>query len=368
MGPVSSRPLRHRLTHALRHNGAHRKNVGLPPGTLVSTGDVPTDAVRILTMDFNAENVQEWEADRFSPESAFRDDDTVSWIHVCGVHDVDVLRSIGVHFDLHPLVLEDIATPHQRPKLETYDNSLFLVTHALHALDETGIHGEQISLVLGPSFLLSFQETTDDVFGLIRERIRTGRGRIRTAPSSYLAYALLDLTVDRYFVALEALVAESEQLEDQILEGPEDDTQPRLHALRRDLSTMRRLTWPMRDLLSQLTRLDSPLWSDDVRPFVRDVYDHAIQVIDLVESQRDIVNGLMDLLMSALSQRMNEVMKVLTVIGTIFLPLTFVAGIYGMNFERMPELGWRYGYPATMLGMALLAIGLLIYFRRNDWI
>ena len=368
MEPASRRPIRSRLSNVLRHHGSHRKKVGLPPGTLVFTGDAPAEAVRILTMDFNATGVQERDTARFSPEPTFRGDDTVSWIHVCGVHDVDVLKSIGSHFDLHPLVLEDIATPHQRPKLETYDETLFLVAHALHVPDETGIRSEQISLVLGSSFLLSFQESTNDVFGPIRERVRTGRGRIRTAPPSYLAYALLDLTVDRYFVALESLVAESERLEDQILDEPEEDTQPRLHALRRDLSAMRRLTWPMRDLLNQLTRLESPLWSDDVRPFVRDVYDHAIQVIDLVESQRDVVNGLMDVLMSALSQRMNEIMKVLTVIGTIFLPLTFVVGIYGMNFERMPELGWHYGYPATMLGMALLAAGLLIYFRRHDWI
>ena len=332
-------------------------------------------------MDFNADTVRETEETAFVPDPAFRAGDTVSWVHICGVHDVEVLQRIGTHFDVHPLMLEDIATPHQRPKLETQEGTLFLVTHALHiperltegtATKETATNGrlrsEQISIVLGPSFLLSFQEGTDDVFAPIRERVRTGRGRIRSAPPSYLAYALLDLTVDRYFVALEALVNESETLEDEILDGPEDATQPRLHALRRDLSAMRRLTWPMRDVLNQLTRLESPLWSDDVRPFVRDVYDHAIQVIDLVESQREVVNGLMDLLVSALSQRMNEIMKVLTVIGTIFLPLTFVVGIYGMNFAYMPELQWRYAYPVTMLGMMLLAIGLLIAFRRHDWI
>lgn len=359
---------RTRRFHPFRHPHSRRRKVGLPPGTLIRPESPPEAAARVLTMDFNATAVQEHEAERFHSEPTFRSEDTVSWIHVCGVHDVDVLHAVGAHFGLHPLMLEDIATPHQRPKLETHDAFLFLVAHALHARDEASIRSEQISLVLGPSFLLSFQESTDDVFQPIRERVCTGRGRIRTAPPSYLAYALLDLTVDRYFVALETLVAESETLEDQILDAPDDDTQTRLHALRRDLSAMRRLTWPMRDLLNQLVRLESPLWPDDVRPFVRDVYDHAIQVIDLVESQRDIVNGLMDLLMSALSQRMNEIMKVLTVIGTIFLPLTFVVGIYGMNFERMPELGWRYGYPAAMLGMGLLAAGLLIYFRRHDWI
>lgn len=362
--------LRTRLSSPARCEKARKRHkVGLPPGTLVFAGDASNDApVRVLATDFNREHLEEREGAALPRPLPHRDTETVSWIHVCGVHDVEVLRQIGAQFDLHPLLLEDLATPHQRPKFEAFDDVLFAVVHALTLENNGRIRSEQVSLVVGSSFVLSFQEHPHDVFAPIRERLRNGRGRIRSSPPAYLAYTLLDLTVDRYLVVLDALASEAEALEDEILDAPTDDTQPRLHALRRDLTLMRRLMWPTRDLLNQLLRLESPLWSEEVRPFLRDAYDHIAQVGDRIDAQRDVVNSLMELLLSALNQRMNEIMKVLTVIGTIFLPLTFVVGIYGMNFEWIPELQWRYGYPVTMLSMALLAAGLLLYFRRHDWI
>jgi magnesium transporter len=361
---------------------SHRQRIGLPPGSVVYHGEAPAEPVQIHLVSYSADHVES--SDHVALETALshRDRPARSWIHVSGIHDPERIGRIGTHFGLHPLLQEDIVHTSQRPKVEVYDDMVYVVLQTLtlpspSGTDRSGgdtpppvqpLRAEQVSLVVGPTWVLSFQERPDPLFAPVRERLRHGRGRIRTQGPDYLAYALVDVVVDSYFLVLEHLGNRIEALEDEVLDDPSPDVQATINETRRDLVSMRRQTWPVRDVLARLERLDTPVWSDDLRPFVRDAYDHAVQVLDLVESQRDIVSGLSDLSMTALSNRMNEIMKVLTIIGTIFLPLTFIAGIYGMNFEYMPELQIWWMYPLVWVLMIGGAAGLLGFFRRKGWL
>lgn len=362
--------------------------VGHPPGSVVFTGEDRDEPVRFSVFDYTEMSLDEYETGDIDEVLSYFSSPTTTWINVDGLHEESVIRTIGDHFEIHPLVQEDIANTSQRPKVELQDGHLYITAKMLYLQDpeqptppgagvsaepfevpdEPALRAEHISLLVGPGYLISFQETPGDIFDPVRTRLRNGRGRIRTSGPDYLAYALLDVIVDHYFVVLETLGTWAEDLEDAILETPEEETQEKVNALRRDLIFMRRRAWPVRDLLYQLTRLDSPLWDESTGPFIHDTYDHAQQVADHIEALRDTTSGLMDLYMSALSHRMNEIMKVLTIIGTIFIPLTFVAGIYGMNFEYMPELGWDSGYFIALGVMAGIALGTLAYFRHVDWI
>ena len=343
--------------------------VGLPPGAVVFTGDDTSRAVHLTVTDFNADRLQEWTAEDVDDLLPLRDSRTVSWIHADGVHDTDLIRTIGDAFSIHPLVLEDIAHTEQRPKLEEYDDYLFLVVKMIYHDGTTQrLRLEHVSLIVGPRFVISFQEDPGDVFDPVRARIRSARGRIRKLEADYMAYALLDVIVDHYFVVLERFGEHAEDIEDQILDAPTTQTQGDMNDLRRQLIAMRRAVWPVRELLGRLERLESPLVQEETRPFLRDAYDHAVQVVDIVESLRDLVSGLTDLYMTSISNRMNEIMKVLTIIGTIFIPLSFVAGVYGMNFEYMPELTWRYGYLGVWAVMIVATVLLLAFFRRREWI
>ena len=344
--------------------------VGLPPGSVVFVGAERTHPVTFQVLGYGPGHVAETTETCVDEVLGSRDTTPVTWINVSGVHDASVIRSLGEHFHVHPLVQEDIAHTGQRPKLEAYDDLLYFVVNMVYVDDreDETLHDEQVSLLVGEQTLISFQEAPGDVFDPVRERIRTGRGHIRDRGPDYLAYALLDVIVDHYFVVLEAFGTRTEALEDVIVEEAPTDVEDDLHDLRRDLIFLRRMTWPMREVLSQLARLESPLWDEATRPYVRDTYDHVVQVLDLVEALRDTASGLHDLHMTAISTRMNEIMKVLTIIGTIFIPLTFIAGIYGMNFEHMPELGWPWAYPAVWGMMLVLAGGLLLYFRTRGWI
>jgi magnesium transporter len=348
-----------------------RHKVGLPPGSVVFVGDAPGAPVEFETITYD-----EHEAETERPKTV---DDALStwdasgnrtcWLNVTGVHDASVIQNIGDHLNLHPLIQEDIANTGQRPKVEVIGNQLFLVVKMLYVTpEEHSVTSEQLSLLVSESGLVCFQERPGDVFDPVRDRIDTGRVRIRAGGPSYLAYALLDLIVDHYFVVLEQLAAQAETLEDEVLDDPTPQTQERLNHLRRNLALVRRHAWPVREVLSQLERTEESVWPASLHPFVRDAYEHTVQVLDLVESLRDLVGGLMDLYMTSLSNRMNEVMKVLTIIGTIFIPLTFIAGIYGMNFEYMPELSAPYGYPVAMSVMTVIGLLLVYYFRRKDWI
>ena len=345
---------------------AHK--AGMPPGSVVYVGEEPPDPARITVIDYGPDHYEEREIDELSEVDGYRDRDTVTWINVDGVHETDIVEEVGARYGLHPLLMEDVVSTGQRPKMEEYEDHVFLVLQMLVPEDGAAVRDEQVSLVLGPGWVVSFQERRGDVFDGLRDRLRTGKSLARRAGSDYLAYRLLDAVVDQYFVVLERMGDRLEELEEQVIEDPDREVLEEVHALKRELLFIRRAAWPVRELVNSLQRADSGLVSDQTMPYLRDVYDHAVQVIDTTETYRDLVSGLIDLYMSGVSNRMNEVMKVLTVIATIFIPVTFVAGIYGMNFQWMPELGWRWGYPAALGLMALMAGGMVAYFRRRDWL
>ena len=350
-------------------NKNHFKKVGLPPGSLVYTGQRKLESVRITVLDYDEQNFQEKEVKKIEDCFGFKATPSVTWINVDGLHDVDVIEKIGRHYDLHPLVLEDILHTGQRPKFEDIEKYLFVVLMMLRFDEESQtIQSEQVSIVLGTNFVISFQENVGDVFDQIRDRIRNAKGRIRKMGPDYLMYSLLDAIVDGYFTILEKLGERIESLEEELVEEPSKKTLQQIHHLKREMIFLRKSVWPLRELISSLERSESELIREPTEAYLRDVYDHTIQVIDTVESFRDMVAGMLDLYLSSLSMRMNEVMKVLTIIATIFIPLTFIAGVYGMNFHNMPELSWKYGYPVTLLVMVAVCLGMLYYFKKKKWL
>jgi magnesium transporter len=293
----------------------------------------------------------------------------VTWINIDGLHQLDIIEKVGQHFNIHPLVLEDIVNTGQRPKTEEFEDVIFVVLKMLHYNENSEkITSEQFSLVLGSNFLITFQEIQGDVFRTVRERIRKSKTRIRKAGCDYLAYALIDAIVDHYFVILEALGDKIEDIETQLLDNPTRDTLEIIHEMKREMIYLRKQIWPIRELINSLVKGESSLINESTRLFFRDIYDHTIQIIDTIESYRDILSGMLDIYLSTLSNKMNEVMKVLTIIATIFIPITFVAGIYGMNFKFMPELEWRWGY-VMVWAIIVVVVGIMIsYFKKKKWL
>jgi len=345
------------------------KKPGLPPGTLVYTGEERIEKVRISFIDYDEAQLQEKEVETIEECFPFKDTPTVTWININGVHDIGLIEKLGKHFNLHPLIMEDIVNTQQRPKMEDSASYIFIVLRMLRYDEKHNeVKSEQISLVLGSNFVISFQESKGDVFEPVRERIRKGKGRIRKMGSDYLTYALVDAIVDNYFIALEKLGEIIESTEDHLVQKPTPETLQTIHNLKREAITLRKSVWPLREVISNMTRAETPLIHEDVNIYLRDVYDHTIQVIDTIESFRDMVSGMLDIYLSSISNKMNEVMKVLTIFASIFIPLTFVAGVYGMNFAFMPELNWRWGYPVILIIMALAGISMLFYFRRKKWL
>jgi len=345
------------------------RKIGLPPGTLVHIGERKTESVKITVIDYDEARLEEKEVKSAEECYPFRDKPSVTWINVDGLHDLKVIEKIGTHFNLHPLVMEGIANTDQRPKLEDHEEYIFIVLKMLYQeKDGDDVTGEQVSLILGSNFVISFQEREGDVFEQIRQRIRNAKGRIRKMGSDYLAYTLIDAIVDHYFIVLENLGERVELLEERLLPNPEPKTLPAIQRLKRGLIFLRKSVWPLREVISGLERGESGLIKKATRPYLRDVYDHTIQVIDTTESLRDMAGGMLDIYLSSVSNRMNEVMKVLTLVATIFIPLTFVAGIYGMNFEHMPELKWPFGYGLVWVVMAAIAGYMVLYFKRKRWL
>jgi magnesium transporter len=347
------------------------QKTGLPPGTLVYTGDHPQKPVHVSVMEYNETHLQEWNPALSAEDcQSIKARPVMKWINIDGVNDLGLIERIGSCFDLHPLVLEDIAHLGQRPKMEEYDGYLYIVLKMFQlAEDRRTIEAEQVSLVLGEDYLLTFQENPGDVFEPIRQRLRSGKGRVRKMPVSFLAYLLIDAVVDYYFTIFESIGEQIETLEDKILKQADHGTLPEIHRLKHQLTLIRRSVWPLREMLGSIERLESRFFDKSTRPFLRDLYDHSIQVVETIESFRDVLTGLLDLNLSTVSSRMNEVMKVLTVIATIFIPLSFIAGVYGMNFEHMPELAqqWAYPYGFWILIVTVVA-GMLSYFRRKKWL
>ncbi len=346
-----------------------RKPPGAAPGTLVHTGTKRVEEVRIRFIDYTEGHLREETVETIEEVLPIADLPTVTWVNVDGLHEPEVLASLGAHFDIHRLVLEDVLSPHQRPKVEGYDDHAFIVLKMLSFDESSGtLSAEQVSLIVGDRYVFSFQERPGDVFEPVRQRLRESKGRIRSRGPDYLTYALVDAVVDHYFHALEGIGDQIEELEELALADPEEGVRHRIYALRREMLILRRSVWPLRESLGTIYRGEIPLMSEETQLFFRDVYDHAVQVIDTVETLREVLSGAMDLYLSGVSNRMNEVMKVLTIIATIFIPLSFFAGLYGMNFEYMPELAYHWAYPVLLAWMTLLAGGMLAYFRKKGWL
>jgi magnesium transporter len=346
-----------------------RKQPGTSPGTLEYLGERKTERVRITALSMVGDRCEERELASGEEALAYRDAPGVTWIHVQGLHEPALLQQLGTVFGLHPLTLEDVVSTQQRPKLDDYQDYLYIVLRALDYDTAAGqVQGEQVSLVLGPRFVLSLQETNAPLFRAVRERLRKTTGRLRASGADYLAYALLDSVVDGYFDILESVSQRIEGLEDELVESPGSFVLQSAHALRREMILLRKAVWPLREVVSSLERGESRLIRPGTRVFLRDIYDHTVQVIEAVESFRDMLSGLQDLYLSTVSHRMNEVMKILTILATIFVPLTFLAGVYGMNFIHFPELKWRWGYFGFWLVSGTIAVAMLAYFRRKKWL
>ena len=342
---------------------------GLSPGTLTPVEGKSSHPVKLTRIYYNPADLEESSLESPEQLSALSDPETgVSWLNLDGIHNIDWIREMGERYEIHPLAQEDIVNSAQRAKFDEFDNSLYMVLRMLSYNDSKDcVEDEQISLLLKPGLLLSFQEHPGDVFAGVRLRINEGRKRLRSGGSDYLAYALIDAIVDHYFVVLEKLGERIELLEEEVTNRPSPATLEKIHNCKRELLFLRKSVWPLREVISSVQREESPLFVPETLLFMRDVYDHTIQVIDTVETYRDIVSGLVDLYLSSVSHRMNEVMKVLTIIATIFIPLTFIAGIYGMNFARMPELQWDLGYPVVLGVMLIVALIMILFFKRRHW-
>ncbi len=342
---------------------------GLPPGTLVPVGKRRGDKTKISLIDYNEKQISERVVSRIEDVFPFKDKPSVTWINIDGLHDLKIMQKTGDCFNIHPLVLEDILQTDQRPKIEDYTGYILLIFQMItYNPVEKDIEKEQVSLILGKNFIISFQEEKEgDVFESIRECLRHEKGRIRKMGADYLAYSIMDSVVDNYFVALEGIGESIEELEELIIDNPSPVILQQLHHIRRTLLFLRKSVWPLREVVARLEKGESGLISRTIRPFFRDLYDNTIQAIDILESMRDVNSGIFDLYISNISYKTNEIMKVLTIIATIFIPLTFIAGVYGMNFKYMPEINWKPGYFVVTGIMIAIGCGMAIVFKRRKW-
>ena len=344
---------------------------GLPPGSLVHIGETRDAAPRITLARYNLEKFEEHHFSQPEECASLLEDgaNAITWLNIEGLHDVELIKNLGTGFRLHPLVLEDVVNTVQRPKVEDYGNYLFIVLRMLQPTREGEFSSEQLSIILADNLMLTFQEGINgDAFEGLRERIRNGKGRIRSMGADYLAYALIDAIVDSYFNVLEEFGERIVNVEETLTLAPNRSTMHLINNMKKEIIFLRKAVWPLREVISFLERGDSSLLGEGCRVYFRDVYDHTIQAIDTVETYRDLLSGMLDLYISSIGNRTNEVMKFLTVIGTIFLPLTFLVGVYGMNFKHMPELEWAYGYYGLWLFMLLLSAAMIVYFKKKKWL
>jgi magnesium transporter len=345
------------------------RKVGMPPGSLVYTGEKAHLPAKITITRYNEHTIVERQVDSFTECQLVGDPGEVTWINVTGISRVNDLEKVGECFKIHPLVLEDILEVGQRPKVEDYDDYLYIVLNAIQPVAEgEKLVAEEISLVLGSHYLLSFYSGNDDIYAPIRERLLQAKGRVRKLGADYLAYSLIDLVVDNYFVELEKFGDQMESLEDEVVARPSPQILRDVHRFKNDMIMLRKSLWPLREVIARLERRESPLISESLGNYFRDVYDHTVIAIDTVETYRDILSGMLDIYLSSMSNRLNEIMKVLTIIATIFMPLTFITSLYGMNFKHMPELQWEYGYYGVIGMVVVIAVAMLGYFRSKHWI
>jgi magnesium transporter len=321
-------------------------------------------------IDYSEASFEQKAIERVEECFPFKARPTITWVNIDGVHDIGIIEKIGKEFRINDLVLEDIVNTEQRPQAKDFGSFIFIVLKmAKYDPADDELLTEQVSLVVGSNFVISFQEGKEgDVFGSVRERIRAGKDRIRKMGADYLAHALMDASVDSYFTVLEQIGMKLEDVEDETLNHPTPKTLEQIHKLKRNLIFLRKAVWPVREVASFLERSESPLIEKTTKIYFRDIFDHSLQLIDLIETFRDVAAGMLDIYLSSLSNRMNEVIKVLTIISTIFIPLTFLAGLYGMNFKNMPELGWRFGYYGVLALMVAIVVFMLFFFKRKRWI
>lgn len=349
--------------------GRYTDKAGLSPGTPVFIGEQKQEKTTISVIRFSEDFAVEKRDARVGDCALAREQSGITWVSVVGIHDVNVIAALGEHFGIHPLTQEDIVNTAQRPKSEEFDDYIFVVMK-MFAYDEVqkDIDIDTVSIILGKGFVISFLERESAVFEPVHDRIVNAKGRVRKLDADYLAYALMDAVVDAYFVALERIGDHIESIEDDIVAAPVPAHMQELHRLKREILFVRKSVWPLREEIGSILKSESPLIQASTGVFLRDLYDHTIRVIDIVETSRDILSSMHDTYLSSVSNRMNEVMKVLTIIATIFIPLTFIVGVYGMNFDYMPELRWHYGYNGIWGIMLSVSAGMLIYFRRQKWL
>ncbi|WP_111307389.1 magnesium/cobalt transporter CorA [Confluentibacter sediminis] len=353
-----------------KHKNKKRyKKSGLAPGSVIYTGDKSSKKLFIEVFDYNSEQCIDKELNNIEDIFDFKHSDSMSWINLNGLNHVNEIEKLGNHFNLHPLVLEDIVSISQRPKIDEYDDYLFVVLKMLYHDKEENIISEQISFILGKNYVLSFQEADGDVFDAVRDRIRQGKGRVRTMQADYLLYILMDAIVDQYFSIIETLGDKIEDYETRIFLGDVDESINKdIQDLKREVLRVRRAIFPLREVINRIEKHESPLILKKTKTYYRDIYDHLIQVTENIDIYREMIWSLMDMYMTTISNKMNEVMKVLTIMASIFIPLTFIAGIYGMNFDYIPELHYKYSYFILWGVMILLFVGMLIYFKRKKWL
>ena len=344
-------------------------SIGHAPGTLVTTEEVERQPLKLTLFEYGSDlPVVERQTQTVSECFPFDSQSPVTWLNVDGSQRVEVLEEIGSRLDIHPLSLEDIFDTGQRPKMEDFDRYLFIKLNML-SWDENQrqIESQQVSLILGENYVVTFQEHEKDIFDPVRKRIRESKSRLTNQGADYLAYSLIDAIVDHYFIVLENLGEQIEFLEEELISDPDHRTLHSIHELKRELIFLRKSVWPLREVISALDRGESPLFKESSLIYLRDVYEHTIQIIDTVETFRDMVSGMLDIYLASVSNRMNEVMKVLTIIATVFIPLSFIVGLYGMNFNYMPELKWKWGYFMVWGVIISVVVGMLAYFRRKKW-
>ncbi|MDD5269322.1 MAG: magnesium/cobalt transporter CorA [Methylococcales bacterium] len=342
---------------------------GLPPGSLVHVGEVHAHEHKITVVNYNKTYVKKHTIQSIEELLPYKTTDTITWVIVDGLKDVSIIDAIGHYFDIHPLVLEDILNTHQRPKFDEFNDYLFIVVKAISLRsEEFNVEYEQISVLILNNFVFTFMEKPDTLFDPILNRLENNKSQIRNLGSDYLAYMIMDTVVDEYFALQDALDDLIESVEDSLLSDPSSQTLATIQKIKRELIFLRRSVSPLRELLAAIHRSESPLLNEKTKRYFGDIYDHAIRIIEAMESYRDLIAGMLDIYLSSVSNKMNETMKILTVFASIFIPLTFIAGVYGMNFEYMPELKWRWSYPVIWVFFIVVSVFLLRFFKKKNWL
>lgn len=361
--PRRQRPLARRVRTTTHGSSAHLQ----PPEAPVFVGEMKRDKIRIDIISYNERTLHEFADISVQELDSLNQPSVVTWINVSGIHDLQVIEAIGKRFGLHPLTVEDIVNTTQRPKAEVFPDYLFIALKMMSS-NEASVNVEHVSIILGPNYVISFLEDEGDVFDVVRERLRRTIGRIRTLKSDFLAYSLVDAVVDHYYLVVEQIGSYIDEVDERLSTEARPDDVHLIHRLKREILGLRKAVWPLREEVSAIDKSASTLIQPETHVFLHDLYDHTIQIIDIVENYRELLNGMHDLYLSSVSNRTNEIMKMLTIIATIFIPLTFIAGVYGMNFEHMPELKWPWGYYFIWLVMLVCGGSMVMFFKRKKWL